>query len=69
MQADQTANETEEAKETCSDSKTRPVGLPVSRKPVSEWSCKVMEKYYEIVTQVGEGTYRYLTPLTIKRCI
>ena len=34
------------------------IGLPLSRKPVSEWNWRIMEDNYDIITQVGEGTFR-----------
>ncbi len=34
-------------------------GLVVHRKPVRDWGCRFADSYYDLVTQVGEGTFRY----------
>jgi hypothetical protein len=66
MKADQSAKKQEEDKLDRPNMRTQPVGLHVCRKSLQEWSCKLMESNYEIVTQVGEGAFRYLTQLTRK---
>lgn len=58
MKADQQAKLFEDEKEGSGCFKEEPIGLPVSRKPVKDWSWKPLEDKYNIVTQVGEGTFR-----------
>lgn len=57
MKADQTAKVIEEGKQSKSFHE-EPIGLPVSRKSVNDWSWRSIEDHYEIVNQVGEGTFR-----------
>lgn len=58
MRADHKAKETEESKESKREFPSEPTGLPVHRKPVKDWSWKPLKDNYEILTQVGEGTFR-----------
>jgi len=53
MKADTTAKKQEKIVNSTADS-----FLSVRRKPVKEWSCRFVENSYEIIQQVGEGTFR-----------
>ncbi len=58
--ADQTAKErASEDIKADARSAAEPGGLHLSRRAVKTWGCHLMEREYEIVTQVGEGTFRY----------
>jgi len=52
------ANKIEEIKKPVIHKDIQPGGLLVNRVPLSEWNCKPMEANYEIVTQVGCGSFR-----------
>ena len=63
MLADQTAKKREHTDGTANGkSGAEPMGLRVSRKPIKQWACRPVEGTYEIVSQVGEGTFRYFLP-------
>ena len=57
MLADQTAEEKEEKKLVVQQS-SEPPGLLLNRKSMREWNCRFLEDTYEILEQVGEGTFR-----------
>ena len=56
MEADQTAK----ADPLKSSKKPQEFDLNVSRKSLKDWSCRFADHSYEILSQVGEGTFRYL---------
>jgi hypothetical protein len=58
MKADQQAKLFEDEKKESSNSKGEPIGLPISRKAMKDWSWKSLDEKYMILTQVGEGTFR-----------
>jgi len=57
MEADHKATQFEDDKESTYFNK-EPIGLQVTRKPIKDWSWKSLEETYELITQVGEGTFR-----------
>eukprot|EP00826_Nyctotherus_ovalis_P057040 TRINITY_DN7792_c0_g1_i7.p1 TRINITY_DN7792_c0_g1~~TRINITY_DN7792_c0_g1_i7.p1 ORF type:complete len:331 (+),score=49.91 TRINITY_DN7792_c0_g1_i7:176-1168(+) len=62
MKADHEATQLEDEKRGgCVEEE--PIGLHKSRKPVKDWNWKFLEDKYELLTQVGEGTFRYFAVL------